>query len=92
MAGFSEKRVGFAQQLCKRLNKPFYTDGSDIERILNKSDFMDACSKAGIDIPKHYKETDNVVYPVIVKPADNGGSRGVGICYNRRELKEQIKN
>ena len=36
------------------------------------------------------EEADDLVYPVIVKPRDNSGSRGVKLCRNREELKDSI--
>ena len=36
------------------------------------------------------EDTEGLVYPVIVKPRDNSGSRGVKLCRNRNELKSSI--
>lgn len=36
------------------------------------------------------EEVDDLSYPVIVKPRDNSGSRGVKLCRNREELKNSI--
>ena len=36
------------------------------------------------------EDADGLVYPVIVKPRDNSGSRGVKLCRNREELKDSI--
>ena len=36
------------------------------------------------------EDADGLVYPVIVKPRDNSGSRGVKFCRDREELKESI--
>ncbi len=92
MAGFSEKRVANAQKLSRKINKPFYTDGADLDTILNKGSFKTACQQAGIDVAKHYDENDVIQYPVIVKPTDNGGSRGISICYTSHDLEEGIIN
>lgn len=37
------------------------------------------------------EETEGLVFPVIVKPRDNSGSRGVKLCRNAEELKASIE-
>ena len=37
------------------------------------------------------EEAEGLVYPVIVKPRDNSGSRGVKLCRNTEELKASIE-
>ena len=37
------------------------------------------------------EETEGLVFPVIVKPRDNSGSRGVKLCRNQDELKTSIE-
>ena len=36
------------------------------------------------------EEANDLVYPVIVKPRDNSGSRGVKLCRNQEELRDSI--
>ena len=92
MAGFSERRVAYAQKLCHMLDLPFYTDGAKLDIIFDKSKFKAACKKCGIRVPKEYSTADDeIVFPVIVKPSDNGGSRGISICYDAKELIEATR-
>ena len=37
------------------------------------------------------EEAEDLVYPVIVKPRDNSGSRGVKLCRNKQELEISMK-
>lgn len=37
------------------------------------------------------KEADDLYYPLIVKPRDNSGSRGVKLCRNKEELQEAMQ-
>ena len=37
------------------------------------------------------EEADDLYYPLIVKPRDNSGSRGVKLCRNKEELQEAIQ-
>lgn len=88
IAGFSEKRVFYAQRLSNRLGTPFYGDGAKLGSLFDKNKFKDACISCGVTVPKEYRYDDKIDYPVIVKPTDNGGSRGITICYSKSELEE----
>lgn len=86
MAGFSEKRVFFATELSKMIGKPFYASEADLNRIFDKIQFKNACIEAGIRVPRRFTSTENIEFPVIIKPSDNGGSRGISICYEKEEF------
>lgn len=86
MAGFSERRIQYAEQLSEKLGKPFYSNGARLDVITNKYLFKQACIRSGITVPKAYNYGETIDFPVIVKPADNGGSRGITICYSSEEL------
>lgn len=88
MAGFSERRIKYAKDLSTIMNFTFYADGADLDIITDKLKFKEACIKNGITVPKSYEYANDIIYPVIVKPADNGGSRGITICYNKEELND----
>lgn len=86
MAGFSEKRVFAANRLSVAIHRPFYANGADLDSLFDKYKFKQACIDAGIRVPRSFTIDSDVAFPVIVKPADNGGSRGISICYDRDEL------
>lgn len=86
LSGFSENRVLQGELLSRAINKPFYADGADLDTILDKLKFKKACADAGLVVPRKYCIDDEVEFPVIVKPADNGGSRGITICYTKEDL------
>lgn len=91
MAGFSELRVRAAEKLAVALKLPFYADGANLTSICDKKEFKTACVESGVCVPKRYIYGSNIQYPVIVKPSDNGGSRGITICYSKNELDDAYK-
>ena len=91
LSGFSENRVLQGERLSRAIDKPFYANGADLETIFDKLKFKKACVEAGIVVPRQYSIGDSVHFPVIVKPADNGGSRGITICYNQNDLSQAYK-
>ncbi|MBQ9541698.1 ATP-grasp domain-containing protein [Ruminococcus sp.] len=87
LAGYSERRVECLTALCKRMGFYCYTEDADLEVIFSKDKFREACVNAGIPATAAYSINDeNIVFPVIVKPVDNAGSRGVSVCKDRDEL------
>ena len=91
MAGFSENRVIAGSRLCEELGLPFYAHEADIHTICNKDLFKEACKDCGIRVPKRYLPGDEILYPVIVKPTDNGGSKGITVCRSGKELLPAIE-
>ena len=49
--------------------------------------FKEKCLQNGITVPKSYKPDEDIQFPVIVKPVDNGGSKGISICFSDEQLK-----
>ena len=98
-AGYSEFRVLAACRIANKLGTPFYATEAQIDLTRNKRTFKDECLKYGIPVPKDYcfsypmSEEDKalVEYPVIVKPADYAGRKGITICNTRAELDEAIE-
>ena len=59
--------------------------------LMNKQHFKEACIRYGMPaIPAFRLEDEDIPFPVIVKPVDNGGSFGITVCRNRSEMKEAI--
>lgn len=83
------------EQLCNKYGFPCYGNASQVHTLTNKEEFKRVCAAYGIDtIPKYEEEdikTGNVEYPVLVKPAESSGSRGLSICANREELLDALE-
>lgn len=87
------------QKVCERLNLPFCATEDQLEIIGNKKRSKYLCIKHGIPVSKEYKLTtefkledlNNIEYPVLTKPVDSSGQRGISVCYNENDLKEGFK-
>lgn len=99
LAGYSEFRTNCAIQLCKELSLNFYIeDEKQLAITRNKDLFKNICRQYGVPVVKEYnvsskvtdKEADLVSYPVVVKPVDNAGSRGIKTCYNKDTLQKCV--
>jgi len=95
--GWSDINLTTAHAICEKLNLPFYATKEQIAATINKRTFKRLCVESGVPIVQEYsldvdfKENDlaKIKYPVIVKPVDNGASKGVYICKDKNELKEK---
>lgn len=99
LAGFSEFRTNCAIKLSQKLGTPFYiSDEEQLAITRDKLLFKSICRKYGVPVAKDYclsgkvtqEELDAIEYPVIVKPTDNAGSRGIRFCKNKDGLNDCI--
>ena len=97
MFGASDFNIENARALCRKLNLPIYCDNDYSWKVArNKRIFKDICKKVEAPIADDYWITDElkqndlskVVFPVVVKPCDKSGNRGMSYCYNQEELVE----
>ena len=94
MGGNHEFCLDKAKELCKRLNLPFYSSDSTWEIVRNKGLIKEQFQIVGLHVPKRYSlderflraDLDAIRYPVIVKPSDNNGERGLSLCGSETEL------
>jgi biotin carboxylase len=98
MAGVSESNISFALTVSEILNLPFYTTREQWEVTSNKDKFKELCKTHDISVINEYKEItienddlSNLHYPLIIKPVDNGGGRGISVCKNENELRIAYK-
>lgn len=98
--GASDFNINNGRQLCKRLGLPIYCESDRAwEVACNKSEFKKICIKVGAPVATDYFLTDalsreelvKIQYPVVVKPVDKSGNRGMSYCKNEEELIKAYK-
>ncbi|MCI8599042.1 MAG: ATP-grasp domain-containing protein [Lachnospiraceae bacterium] len=100
MTGASDFNITCARELCKRLNLPIYCESDYAWTVArNKSEFKKICKEVGAPVAKDYSVTEELTeeelnaihFPVVVKPVDNSGNKGMSYCKNREELRKAYK-
>ncbi len=95
--GWTDSHLPFYAQICQKAGLPCCGTPEQFEILSNdKRRFKDACLRYGVSVPREYKlsmefkaeDLAQIRYPVLVKPADESGSRGIRKCSNERELIE----
>ena len=89
--GFTDSYLLPYQHLCEINNFPSYGTKQQFEILTNKSLYKEWCRRFGVPTIQQYDVTsEDIHYPVIVKPVDGSGSRGLQICHNHQELQVAI--
>ncbi|WP_405415812.1 carbamoyl-phosphate-synthetase [Maribacter sp. Asnod1-A12] len=86
-------------EICEKLNMPTYANKEAIEAFCSKDGFKKYCEKFNIqDIPGTYldnnssiEKPENIAYPLMIKPVDNGGGVGMKICRDDNDFKNSVK-
>ena len=95
MTGASDFNIERSRELCKRLGFPVYCESDNAWEVsTNKRKFKDLCKKIGAPVAEDYylsddmthEELESIQYPVVVKPVDLSGNRGMSYCANEKEL------
>ena len=100
LAGYSEFRTSAAIRLSKELGTHFYIeDEAQLAITRDKLLFKSKCRQYGVPVARDYpvtaemKESDlaAIEYPVVVKPTDNAGARGITFCKDSSGIRESIR-
>lgn len=91
----TDKPLVMMARIAEKYNFPFYsieTAQWSTDKYQMKQRFLEGgvpCARGRL-IAK-VEEADDLYYPLIVKPRDNSGSRGVKLCRNKEELQEAMQ-
>lgn len=94
LVGVADILVPSYCKVCDALGFPCYATQQIVDVFAFKDVFKSTCERYGIHgIPEYYldedmkrEDLDKIVYPVMVKPVDNGGGVGMTVAYNEEEL------
>lgn len=86
--GLSERLLETYCRLCSVMGYPSYCSLDQIAVFGDKTVFKKKCREYGIPVINDHCPDDEITYPVLVKPADSSGSKGISVCGSRKELEE----
>lgn len=89
--GFNDMLLPYYAEICEKAGLPCYGTKEQFETLIAKDKYKALCRQFGVPtIPEYDINDEHIQYPVLVKPVDSSGSRGITICHNRRELDEAV--
>lgn len=94
--GNIDSMLSYYAQICEKTHMPCYGTLEHFNIMTDKKEFKKICKEYNVPVVKDYtqeelEKDDNIVYPVIVKPIDSSGSRGISVCSNREELEKGVE-
>lgn len=90
--GFNDMLLPYYADICEKSGLPCYGTKEQFETLIAKDKYKALCRQFGVPtIPEYDLENDSIEYPVLVKPVDSSGSRGITICHNRKELEDAVE-
>lgn len=90
--GFNDMLLPFYADICKKAGLPCYGTKTQFETLIAKDKYKALCRQFGVPtIPEYDINDENIKYPVLVKPVDSSGSRGITICHNRQQLDKAVE-
>jgi len=98
ITGFTDSVLPYYAQMCQKAGLPAYGTKEQFDIFIDKEKYkalmrefdVPTIPEYSVDIDRFEETTADIVYPVIVKPADSSGSRGITVCENQQELKRAI--
>lgn len=98
--GWTDSHLPFYADICEKADIPCCATKEQFGILSNdKHKFKEACLKYGVPCSKEFKldidfkqeDLDKIKYPVMVKPADGSGGRGIMRCNNEEEMKAHYR-
>lgn len=99
IVGFADAILPAYAEICQKAGLPSYATKKQLEVFTHKDLYKPLLRKYGIPTVDEYKvdisdidrSVSKIAFPLLVKPADSAGARGITICYNADELKDALE-
>lgn len=100
VSAFSDRNLLTHYKLANKLSLPIFYNKDIIELITNKKAMKEKLALNGFPIIKYtiidrnFKENDlhSFKYPIVIKPIDSYGSKGIFICHSINDIKEKFES
>lgn len=95
ITNYTDSYMPYYADLCEKAGLPCLASKYQMYIINNKDQSKQLCIDHGISVSKRYdissvEDIDklaDISFPVLTKPVDNSGQRGIYVCLNKEELK-----
>lgn len=91
LVGFNDLLLPYYADICKKAGLPCYGTREQFETFTNKLSYKRLMREFDVPTIPEYTMDDldagKVCFPVIVKPTESSGARGISICNNADELR-----
>lgn len=93
LTGFADVLLPYYAKICYKTQLPAYATEEQFRVLVDKQKYIPLFKNFGVPVPDTYDinfsesiGNKDIKFPVIVKPSDSSGARGVFICHNYDQL------
>ena len=90
LMGYADVLLPYYVEICEKAGLPCYANKHAIEITTDKRKFKEYCREHKVSVVDEYRYEDviegKVNFPLIIKPVDNSGARGIFICHDLQEF------
>lgn len=93
---YTDSYLPYYIALCERTGLPCLANLNQVLTISNKDLSKQLCIDHGISVSKRYNISSindidalDITFPVLTKPVDNSGQRGIFVCTSKEDLKKK---
>lgn len=98
LVGFNDMLLPFYAEICEKSGLPCYGTKESFDIFTKKSEYKKLCREFNVPTVDEYSinvddpesSASGIRFPVLVKPSDSSGSRGITVCNDINELKSAI--
>lgn len=92
LTGFTDSYLPVYQHLCELASLPCYGTKEQFAYFTDKAQYKALCRQFGVPTVDDYDPDDpDIHFPVLVKPVDSSGSRGITVCHDREQMLDAIE-
>ena len=99
MVGFNDFMLPYYAEICKKSGLPSYGTKEQFDIFTNKGIYKKLCRKYNVPTVEEYsinqilngKLDDELSFPVLVKPTDSSGAKGITVCQSKETLMAALK-
>lgn len=94
LTGFTDSVLPYYAEMCEKTGLPAYGTKEQFDIFIDKQKYKKLMREFNIPTIPEYRidlndfnaTTANIIYPVIVKPSESSGARGITVCHSKEEL------
>lgn len=98
LTGFTDSVLPYYAEMCEKAGLPAYGTKVQFETFIDKQKYKKLMREFDVPTMPEYRidlndfdsTTDDIIYPVIVKPSESSGARGITVCHSKAELKTAV--
>ncbi len=94
LTGHVDMLLPYYAKICEKTGLPCYGTYDNFITMTDKVRFKDLCRKNDVPTIPEYnleEDADQISFPVLVKPVDSSGSRGITVCSDMEQLNRGIE-